>query len=228
MGTDDRQNLLDETRHAVRAGEIPHGKTGVDQMQGERYGLRGGQRGLQAVVDGGKQLLGQGEVLGVEVADLGLQGIGDGGAARDRTVDVVRDGHHEGELAAQCLRHVDAVHGVDDELHVLAGDAGNHGGEVIRVPPRVGDEDLDHLGRIHLSTRLGLETDAAAGDDDVLRTAPREHDVVVEHAQQLHETPSLLRSGSGESLSDTTKAGHDDRHRASLVSQSAHARDCVL
>ena len=45
-------DLLDQTRHAVGAGEISHCEAGVDQVQCDGHGFVGSQGLMEATIDG--------------------------------------------------------------------------------------------------------------------------------------------------------------------------------
>ena len=187
---EDLEQLGEDPGHLVGEGQIAGGEAGVDQVQGDRHGLCLRQRLLETGVDVVEDPLGGPQLIGVEVGDLCPQGVLDVDAlpqAFDREAQVVGQAHHRGGAQRGAHLSPGGFQGLVRQQQVLRRDGSHQGSEIVRVAPVVGDEDANHLGLVDPLPGLGLETEAAAGEDHLASgRIAGEDDVVVEDAQHLH------------------------------------------
>ncbi|MPM75696.1 hypothetical protein SDC9_122690 [bioreactor metagenome] len=184
------EQLPEQAGDPVGLRQVTGGEPGVDQVQRDGDRLVVGDRLVESCIDVRHDVGGGGELLGVEVGDLGAQRVVEdhpGGHPLDREAQVVGQSHHHvrGQLGVELVAgDLQRLVGQDD---VLGRDGGDLGAQVVRVAAVVGDEGPRDAGRVHAVAGPGPEAQAASGQDDLLAgRVPRQHDVVVEHAEDLH------------------------------------------
>ncbi len=158
-------------------------------MQGERHGLAVGQRAAKVGVHRIDQGLAFRVFVGIQRTDLRLQRIFDGLAllrAANRATDVVGKRYDKRRLPVGLITETDAVHGIGDQSDDLRRDSGHLLRHVVGIAAVRGNEPADDLRFVNMLSGLGLEADAASGEDHLTIAVFRQNDVVVEHTKNVH------------------------------------------
>ena len=178
-----------------------------EEMKGQSKGFAIRQLDVLRRVDLLDHSLGQPQLLGMQVGDFGAQRVVHGQPLADALhglVDVVDDGDdgRGGNICSQIAgRLAENAFGERQALQRDPGDNLCHRLGVVGRDVAAGDER-----GVDVLAALALEAETASGQD---RLAPdlvaRQHDVVVEHPQYLHEpiVPCTTRPSDGEGRTAT-------------------------